>query len=159
MLMWSATWPRDVRRLAEDFFPVDDYVHINIGAEGLRANHNILQIVDVVEEAQKPSKMVALLTEIFGQSSGERIIVFAETKRKVDGLTADMRADGYAARCIHGDKSQEEREWVLREFKEGKCEVLVATDVAARGLGKCIALTLIGSPFRSCSQTSTTSGS
>lgn len=54
--MWSATWPREVRQLAEDF--LKDYVHINIGALELSANHNILQIVDVCNDGEKDDKYV-----------------------------------------------------------------------------------------------------
>ena len=53
-LMWSATWPKEVRALAEDF--LKDYVHINIGALQLCANHNITQIIDVCEEHEKEQK-------------------------------------------------------------------------------------------------------
>jgi len=63
-----------------------------------------------------------------------KILVFAETKRKVDDLTRLMRREGYPAMGIHGDKQQKERDWVLNEFKHGKTSILVATDVAARGL-------------------------
>ncbi len=62
VLMWSATWPKEVRRLAEDF--LTDYMHINIGSTDLHANHNILQIVDVCEEYQKEQKLARLLEEI-----------------------------------------------------------------------------------------------
>ena len=54
--------------------------------------------------------------------------------RKADELTRLMRRDGYPAMCIHGDKQQRERDWVLGEFKNGSTTILVATDVAARGL-------------------------
>lgn len=63
VLMWSATWPKEVRQLAEDFL-AQDYTHINIGAKGLHANHNILQIVDVCDEYQKEAKLARLLEEI-----------------------------------------------------------------------------------------------
>lgn len=131
VLMWSATWPKEVRRLAEDF--LDDYVHINIGATTLHANHNILQIVDVCEEFQKENKLARLLEEI-GCEPQNKILIFVETKRKADELTRLMRRDGYPAMCIHGDKQQKERDWVLGEFKHGSTTILVATDVAARGL-------------------------
>ena len=62
------------------------------------------------------------------------MLIFTETKRKADELTRLMRRDGYPAMCIHGDKQQREREWVLGEFKSGGTTILVATDVAARGL-------------------------
>lgn len=129
VLMWSATWPKEVRKLAEDF--LQEYVHINIGSMGLSANHNIMQIVDVCEEHQKESKLARLLEEIGSQ---DKMLIFVETKRKADELTRLMRRDGYPAMCIHGDKQQREREWVLGEFKNGGTTILVATDVAARGL-------------------------
>lgn len=131
VLMWSATWPKEVQRLAEDF--LKEYVHINIGAQELHANHNILQIVDVCEEYEKEEKLARLLDEI-GCEPTAKILIFVETKRKADELTRLMRRDGYPAMCIHGDKEQKEREWVLGEFKAGSTSVLVATDVAARGL-------------------------
>jgi len=129
VLMWSATWPKEVRKLAEDF--LQDYVHINIGSLALSANHNIMQIVDICEEHQKENKLARLLEEIGSQ---DKMLVFVETKRKADELTRLMRRDGYPAMCIHGDKQQREREWVLGEFKSGGTTILVATDVAARGL-------------------------
>lgn len=130
-LMWSATWPKEVRILAEDF--LKEYVQINIGALQLCANHNITQIIDVCEEHEKENKLFKLLEEITAQKDNKTII-FAETKRKVDDLTRRMRRDGWPAMCIHGDKSQPERDWVLNEFKTGRSPILVATDVAARGL-------------------------
>ena len=132
VLMWSATWPKEVRRLAEDFLQ-GEYVHINIGATELHANHNILQIVDVCDDHQKESKLARLLEEI-GCQAGNKILIFVETKRKCDELTRLMRRDGFPAMCIHGDKEQKERDWVLGEFKHGATTILVATDVAARGL-------------------------
>ena len=131
VLMWSATWPKEVRRLAEDF--LNDYMQINIGALTLHANHNILQIVDVCDEHQKENKLARLLEEI-GCEPHNKILIFVETKRKADELTRLMRRDGYPAMCIHGDKQQKERDWVLGEFRHGSTTILVATDVAARGL-------------------------
>jgi len=132
VLMWSATWPKEVQQLANDFLS-KDFVQINIGALDLHANHNILQIVDVCEEYQKEAKLARLLEEI-GCQQGSKIIIFVETKRKADELTRLMRKDGWPAMCIHGDKQQKERDWVLGEFRTGATSILVATDVAARGL-------------------------
>eukprot|EP00092_Neocalanus_flemingeri_P012179 GFUD01013132.1.p1 GENE.GFUD01013132.1~~GFUD01013132.1.p1 ORF type:complete len:474 (+),score=151.63 GFUD01013132.1:105-1526(+) len=132
VLMWTATWPREVQQLANDFLH-HSYLHINIGASELSANHNILQIVDVCEDWQKEDKLAKLLDEI-GCEAGAKILVFVETKRKADELTRLMRKDGWPAMCIHGDKQQKERDWVLGEFKTGSTAILVATDVAARGL-------------------------
>ncbi|XP_044152720.1 probable ATP-dependent RNA helicase DDX5 [Bufo gargarizans] len=130
-LMWSATWPKEVRQLAEDF--LKDYVHINIGALELSANHNILQIVDVCNEGEKDDKLVRLMEEIMSEKEN-KTIVFVETKRRCDELTRRLRRDGWPAMGIHGDKSQQERDWVLNEFKHGKSPILIATDVASRGL-------------------------
>uniref|UniRef100_A0A674BXM6 RNA helicase n=1 Tax=Salmo trutta TaxID=8032 RepID=A0A674BXM6_SALTR len=130
-LMWSATWPKDVRQLAEDF--LRDYVQINVGALELSANHNILQIVDVCMENEKDNKLLQLMEEIMAEKENKTII-FVETKKRCDELTRRMRRDGWPAMCIHGDKSQPERDWVLTEFRSGKAPILIATDVASRGL-------------------------
>lgn len=131
-LMWSATWPKEVRALAEDFLKT--YVQINIGALQLTANHNITQIIDVCEELDKMPKLMQLLSEIRQESPLNKTIIFAETKRKVDDVTKQLRARGLTTMCIHGDKSQQERDYVLRQFRDGHSTILVATDVAARGL-------------------------
>ncbi|XP_009880187.1 PREDICTED: probable ATP-dependent RNA helicase DDX17 [Charadrius vociferus] len=130
-LMWSATWPKEVRQLAEDF--LQDYVQINVGNLELSANHNILQIVDVCMESEKDHKLIQLMEEIMAEKENKTII-FVETKRRCDDLTRRMRRDGWPAMCIHGDKSQPERDWVLNEFRSGKAPILIATDVASRGL-------------------------
>ncbi|KAJ4945042.1 hypothetical protein JOQ06_013581 [Pogonophryne albipinna] len=130
-LMWSATWPKEVRQLAEDF--LKDYVQINVGALQLSANHNILQIVDVCNDMEKEDKLIRLLEEIMSEKENKTII-FVETKRRCDELTRRMRRDGWPAMGIHGDKSQQERDWVLNEFRYGKAPILIATDVASRGL-------------------------
>ncbi|XP_061080817.1 probable ATP-dependent RNA helicase DDX17 [Conger conger] len=130
-LMWSATWPKEVRQLAEDF--LRDYVQINVGALELSANHNILQIVDVCMENEKDNKLIQLMEEIMAEKENKTII-FVETKKRCDELTRRMRRDGWPAMCIHGDKSQPERDWVLTEFRSGKAPILIATDVASRGL-------------------------
>uniref|UniRef100_A0A8D3D8D2 RNA helicase n=1 Tax=Scophthalmus maximus TaxID=52904 RepID=A0A8D3D8D2_SCOMX len=109
-LMWSATWPKEVRQLAEDF--LKDSVQINVGALELSANHNILQIVDVCMESEKDHKFFP----------DDLILFFVFFLFR------------WPAMCIHGDKSQPERDWVLSEFRSGKAPILIATDVASRGL-------------------------
>ncbi|CAH1170014.1 unnamed protein product [Phaedon cochleariae] len=130
-LMWSATWPKEVQNLAQEF--LKDYVQINVGSLQLSANHNILQIIDVCQEFEKETKLSTLLKEIMAEKENKTII-FIETKRKVDDITRKMKRDGWPAVCIHGDKSQQERDWVLQDFRNNKAPILVATDVAARGL-------------------------
>uniref|UniRef100_A0A1B6DGM6 RNA helicase n=2 Tax=Clastoptera arizonana TaxID=38151 RepID=A0A1B6DGM6_9HEMI len=131
VLMWSATWPKEVQALAEDF--LIEYVQLNIGSLTLAANHNILQIIDVCQEHEKEDKLRRLLCEI-GSEKENKTIIFVETKRKVDEITHCIRRDGWAALSIHGDKNQQERDHVLQEFRCGRASILVATDVAARGL-------------------------
>ena len=137
-LLWTATWPRDVEAVAREFLR-DSYT-VRIGRAELNASHNIAQTVEVVEEEQKYPLLVKLLErelDVEGGARGgvpPRIIVFFSSKAKVDYTTKRLRQDGFPALSIHGDKSQEEREWVLGEFREGRSPVMLATDVAARGL-------------------------
>ncbi|XP_033214319.1 ATP-dependent RNA helicase p62-like isoform X2 [Belonocnema kinseyi] len=133
VLMWSATWPKEVRMLAEEY--LTDYTQLNIGSLTLAANHNILQIIDVCQEHEKEAKLGTLLQEIGNvNEDGGKTIIFVETKKKVENITRSIRRYGWPAVCMHGDKSQQERDYVLREFRSKKGGILVATDVAARGL-------------------------
>ncbi|XP_065212089.1 uncharacterized protein LOC135839808 isoform X1 [Planococcus citri] len=131
VLMWSATWPKEVQALAEDF--LTDYVHINIGSLELAANHNIRQLVHVLQEHEKDQKLFTLLRQT-STEPGFKALIFVETRKKVDDMTAEIRKQGYQAISMHGDKSQQERDAVLSEFRSNKAPILVATDVAARGL-------------------------
>lgn len=67
---------------------------------------------------------------------GAKCLIFCETKRGCDEITRTLRMDGWPALALHGDKSQKERDWVLLEFKSGRHPLMLATDVAARGLGR-----------------------
>ncbi len=127
-LMWSATWPREVRNMANDF--LKDYYQVTVGSLELAANKDIAQHVEVVSDQEKYPRMTAFLKE----HGVEKMLVFVETKRGCDQLTRSLQHAGFPARCIHGDKSQDERDWVLGQFRMGQCSLLVATDVAARGL-------------------------
>ncbi|KAI6189220.1 RNA helicase [Aphelenchoides besseyi] len=130
-LMFSATWPKEIRQLAADFQV--DPVFLNVGSLELSANHNIEQIVEVIEEHAKETRLYQIL-ESLRSVNNAKVIIFVGTKRKADDLTGIMRRGGWPALCIHGDKEQRERDWVLSEFKSGKSPILLATDVAARGL-------------------------
>jgi len=90
-------------------------------------------VVEVVQDGQKEERLISLLKQIMNRDECKTLI-FVETKRKADELTRWMRRDGWPTLCIHGDKTQGERDWVLNEFKTGKTPILLATDVAARGL-------------------------
>ena len=111
-LMWSATWPKEVRQLAAQY--MKDYIQINVGGVELTANKNIKQYVDVCEEFDKRQKLFDLLAKIRADSRENKTIIFAETKRKVNELSNELRANGWPSACIHGDKAQQERDWVLK---------------------------------------------
>ncbi|KAJ5474389.1 RNA helicase (Dbp) [Penicillium sp. IBT 31633x] len=129
--MWSATWPKEVRQLASDF--LNDYIQVNVGSTDLSANHRITQIVEVVSDFEKRDKMIKHLEKIMEDRSN-KCIIFTGTKRVADEITRFLRQDGWPALSIHGDKQQNERDWVLNEFKAGKSPIMVATDVASRGI-------------------------
>lgn len=131
VLMWSATWPKEIQALAEDF--LTDYIKVNIGSLNLSANNNIKQIIEICEEHEKELKLSNLLKEIASEKDN-KVIVFVETKKKVDDIARAVRRNGHKALAIHGDKSQPERDAVLTEFRNGATTILIATDVAARGL-------------------------
>ncbi|KIV90368.1 ATP-dependent RNA helicase dbp2 [Exophiala mesophila] len=130
--MWSATWPKEVRQLASDF--LNDFIQVNIGSMDLSANHRITQIVEVVSEFEKRDRMTKHLEQIM-EDRNNKVLIFTGTKRVADDITRFLRQDGWPALSIHGDKQQNERDWVLNEFKTGKSPVMVATDVASRGIG------------------------
>ncbi|QKX60654.1 uncharacterized protein TRUGW13939_07800 [Talaromyces rugulosus] len=129
--MWSATWPKEVRQLASDF--LNDFIQVNIGSMDLSANHRITQIVEVVSDFEKRDKMIKHLEKIMDDGKN-KILIFTGTKRIADEITRFLRQDGWPALSIHGDKQQNERDWVLQEFKNGKSPIMVATDVASRGI-------------------------
>lgn len=131
--MFSATWPREVRNLAEEF--LRDYIQINIGSLDLAANHNILQVIDVCEESEKDAKLMKLLLDI-SQENERKTIIFVETKRRTDEIMRFINRRGYNAVSLHGDKSQNERDFCLNSFRSGKSMILICTDVCARGIGK-----------------------
>jgi len=129
-LMWSATWPKEVKALAREFLS-EDMIQINIGSMELAANHRVTQIVDIVQEYEKRPKLMKLLETIM---DGGRILIFTQTKKGADQLQRALRGEGWPALAIHGDKTQQERDATLAEFRSGRSPIMVATDVAARGL-------------------------
>ncbi|KAM0442045.1 hypothetical protein ACHAQK_004986, partial [Fusarium lateritium] len=130
-LMWSATWPKEVRALASDF--LQEFIQVNIGSMELAANHRITQIVEVVTDMEKRDRMIKHLEKVM-ENKENKILIFVGTKRIADEITRFLRQDGWPALSIHGDKQQNERDWVLDQFKTGKSPIMVATDVASRGI-------------------------
>jgi ATP-dependent RNA helicase DDX5/DBP2 len=131
-LLWSATWPREVQALARDFMmDKRGACRIQVGDEELTANHSITQIIDCCEHYDKNPRLMDLVSK---KAPDDKVIVFCETKRGVDDLERQIRRASIQAAGIHGDKSQQDRDRVLKDFRDGYCKVLIATDVASRGL-------------------------
>lgn len=130
-LMWSATWPKEVKNLTRDYLV--DPIQVTIGSLELAASHTITQLVEVVTEFEKRDRLVKHL-ETATTDKEAKCLIFSSTKRACDDITSFLREDGWPALAIHGDKDQHERDWVLREFRSGKSPIMVATDVAARGI-------------------------
>mmetsp|Transcript_7812 Transcript_7812/g.14974 ORF Transcript_7812/g.14974 Transcript_7812/m.14974 type:complete len:389 (-) Transcript_7812:5850-7016(-) len=129
-LMWSATWPKEVQYLARDF--LRNPTHIQVGSLELSANHNIRQKIEIVEESEKLPLLKRILKDIMEPTT--KVVIFAETKRGCEALCRELQNDRLPAASLHGDKPQRERDYVLRDFRSGRVSVMVATDVAARGL-------------------------
>jgi ATP-dependent RNA helicase DDX5/DBP2 len=128
-LMYTATWPKEVRKIASDLLV--NPIQVNIGnTDQLVANKSITQHVEVISHSEKSRRLDQILRS---QEPGSKVIIFCSTKRMCDQLARNLSRQ-YGASAIHGDKSQAERDSVLSDFRSGRCPVLVATDVAARGL-------------------------
>ncbi|KAI7203033.1 ATP-dependent RNA helicase [Hortaea werneckii] len=129
--MWSATWPKEIRQLASDF--QHNFIQVTIGSAELSANHRITQVVEVCSDFEKRDRMLKHMEHIM-EDKNNKVLIFTGTKRVADEITRFLRQDGWPALSIHGDKQQNERDWVLNEFKTGKSPIMVATDVASRGI-------------------------
>ena len=135
-LMFTATWPESVRSLAATF--MSDPVKISIGdnpSGDLRANSRIVQRVEVIDPRNKEYRLLQLLKQYqSGSQKDDRILVFALYKKEATRIEGFIRSKGFRVAGIHGDLSQEQRTRSLDAFKQGNTPILVATDVAARGL-------------------------
>jgi ATP-dependent RNA helicase DDX3X len=125
--MFSATFPKEIQRLASDF--LRDYVFLAVGRVG-QAAADIRQICEYIEDRDKTKYLMSQLQQL----QDGLILVFVETKRNADKLEYELSDAGFPATSIHGDRTQGEREHALDQFKKGLRPILVATDVASRGL-------------------------
>jgi hypothetical protein len=126
-LLFSATFPKEIQRLAADF--LHDYIFLAVGRVG-SSTDLIIQVVEYVPQGDKRQMALDLLQSL----EGGLTLIFVETKKGADALEDFLIRNGLPATSIHGDRSQQEREAALRSFRTGRTPVLVATDVAARGL-------------------------
>ncbi|SEO95085.1 ATP-dependent RNA helicase DeaD [Paenibacillus sophorae] len=126
-MLFSATMPPNIQRLAQQFLKNPE--HVSVIPKQVSAPL-IDQAYIEVPERQK----FEALSRLIDMESPDLAIVFGRTKRRVDELSEALQKRGYSADGLHGDLSQNQRDAVMRKFRDGSIDVLVATDVAARGL-------------------------
>ncbi|HNX93045.1 MAG TPA: DEAD/DEAH box helicase, partial [Syntrophomonas sp.] len=126
-LLFSATMPLHTRNLTHEFMQNPEMVHIN--PKAVTVVNTEQQYMEVPEV-----KKLDVLCRLLDMQNPDMAIVFGRTKRRVDEIAEALSKRGYSADGIHGDLTQSQRDTVMRKFKAGIIDVLVATDVAARGL-------------------------
>ncbi|EOT38340.1 MULTISPECIES: degradosome RNA helicase CshA [Enterococcus] len=126
-LLFSATMPAAIKNIGVKFMKNPE--HVQIEAKEMTAD-----LIDQYYVRAKDFEKFDVMTRLLDVQTPDLAIVFGRTKRRVDELARGLEARGYRAEGIHGDLSQQKRMSVLRAFKSGQLDILVATDVAARGL-------------------------
>jgi len=126
-LMFSATFSNDIKRLAGDFLVNPEEIQV---AQQNTTADRVRQFVYPVDKRRKRE----LLSELIGKGNWQQVLVFTRTKHGANRLAEQLSDDGIQSMAIHGNKSQAARTKALAAFKAGKVRVLVATDIAARGL-------------------------
>ncbi|XP_062233014.1 DEAD-box ATP-dependent RNA helicase 52A-like isoform X2 [Phragmites australis] len=133
-MLFSATFPPEIQRLASDF--LSNYIFITVGRVG-SSTDLIEQKIEFLNDGEKRGFLLDLLHKQYvgvANSKQPLTLVFVETKREADSLRYWLYSKGFPATAIHGDRTQQERESALRSFKSGATPIMVATDVASRGL-------------------------
>ncbi|KAK7100514.1 probable ATP-dependent RNA helicase DDX43 [Littorina saxatilis] len=128
-VMTSATWPEDVQRLANQY--MKNPIHVHVGTLDLAAVHSVRQEVVFMTDEEKKDYLFDFLANMEPE---DKVIVFVGKKVKADDISSDLALSNIMCQCIHGDREQCDRVTALEEFKSGFVRILVATDVASRGL-------------------------
>ncbi|MDA3909266.1 MAG: DEAD/DEAH box helicase [Sulfurimonas sp.] len=126
-LLFSATMPKPIKLLAERILDNPEFISIT---KGETTNSDIEQLYYVIEESERDDAIIRLMDS----EDTDKSIVFCRTKSEVDRLSNVLSNAGYLANGLHGDMEQRQRETVIKGFKSNSVKVLVATDVAARGI-------------------------
>ncbi len=126
-LLFSATFSNEIRRLAADLLDAPTEIQV---ATRNKTGDKITQIVHPVDRVRKRE----LLSHRIGAGNWRQVLVFTRTKHGANRLATQLTDDGLKAMAIHGNKSQAARTRALKDFKEGAVRILVATDIAARGI-------------------------
>lgn len=129
-LMFSATFPRDVQELGKELLR-DDYLFAAIGIVG-GACTSVTQTILSVEGSEKIDKLKEIIEPV--KECKERTLIFVETKKNADFLANKLSLLDFPSTSIHGNRSQQDREQALRDFKTGNKPILISTNVAARGI-------------------------
>jgi len=130
-LMFSATWPAEIQKLAHSF--LRNPIKVIIGTEALTANKNVKQIVEVIDSNTRDTRLIELLN-LYHKSRKNKVLVFVLYKKEATRVENFLRRKGWNNTSIHGDKTQQQRLEALASFTQGTVPLLIATDVAARGL-------------------------
>lgn len=126
-LLFSATFSKDIKELADHLLDSPELIEV---ATANSASAQVQQLAFRVDSQRKRE----LLSHVIGARNWQQVLIFSRTKHGADRLSKQLALDGIEAAAIHGDKSQGHRTKVLQDFKNGQLRVLVATDIAARGL-------------------------
>ena len=126
-LLFSATFSQDIKKLADSLLNTPELIEV---AQRNKASERVQQSVHLVRSDRKRE----ILSTLIKHNGWEQVLVFTRTKHGANRLSKQLIADGITAEAIHGNKSQNARTKALAAFKEGRVRVLVATDIAARGL-------------------------
>jgi len=129
--LFSATWPESVCNIANEFLTKP--IRVTIGSEDLAAGTNITQCVEVIDDQARLHRLGQLLTN-YHSTRKNRIIIFVLYKKEAARIEWKLQQKGWNCVSIHGDKSQDMRSRAVEDFKRGNIPLLIATDVAARGL-------------------------
>ncbi|CAF1252655.1 unnamed protein product [Adineta steineri] len=128
-IMTSATWPEEVRRIASRY--MHNAVQIYIGSLDLAAVHSVQQDIEIVKEEEK---FDILLDFIGRMGPDDKAIIFVDRKSTADNISSELIRKHISCQSIHGDREQSDREQALEDLKLGTVNILVATDVASRGI-------------------------
>ncbi|ORX68063.1 DEAD-domain-containing protein [Basidiobolus meristosporus CBS 931.73] len=131
-VMFSATWPETIRKLANDFLVKP--VKVTIGSDDLAVSHNVTQIVEVIDDPRQKERRLHELLQKYHKSRKNRVLVFVLYKKEAERVENYLMRQGWKVTGIHGDKNQSQRTEAISAFKDGSYPLLIATDVAARGL-------------------------
>ncbi|TGN14620.1 DEAD/DEAH box helicase [Leptospira ilyithenensis] len=126
-LLFSATMPDAIKKLAGRY--LNQPAHVKIAATE-KSSKNIEQVYYIIDEQERDNAVVRILD----YENTYKAIIFTKTKKEADDLKANLGFKGYPVEALHGDLSQKQRELVLKSLHDGRIRILVATDVAARGL-------------------------